>query len=101
MEQINIFLLIVALSCQPALCDTDKNNLGSNLQPFSFGDDQTIIDLKKAIWKPLKVTGLPEGAEIAILRGKLEIGNSESLLRLPPGYSSPLTAIQVMNSTFG
>ena len=87
MKLINICLFTVALYWQPALCDTNK--IGSNLRPFSFGDDQTIIDLKKVIWKPLKVTGLPEGAEIAILRGKLEIGNSESLLRLPPGYSMP------------
>ncbi len=89
MKLINLLLLTVILSFQPALSDTNKNPLGSNLRPFSFGDDQTIIDLKKVIWEPLKVNGLPPGAEIAVLRGKLETGNSESLLRLSPGYSMP------------
>jgi len=90
MKLINLFLLTVILSFQSALCDTDKKILGSNLRPLSFGNDQTIIDLEKVIWEPLKVNGLPRGAEIAILRGKLETGNSESLLRLSPGYSMPV-----------
>ncbi|MEE9424220.1 MAG: DUF4437 domain-containing protein [Methylococcales bacterium] len=91
MKLINLFLLLIAiLSFQPAFCGMDSNQSGSNLRPLSFGDDQIIIDLKKVIWKPLKVTGLPAGAEIAILRGSLETGTSESLLRLPPGYNMPV-----------
>ncbi len=86
----NILLLTLPLFFQSALCDTNNNKLGSNIRPLSFGDDQTIIDLKKVIWKPLKVTGLPSGAEIAVLRGKLETGSSESLLRLSPGYKMPI-----------
>lgn len=85
----NILLILLNLSFQSALCDTNDYSLGSKLHPFSFGKDQTIIDLKKVIWEPLKVTGLPSGAEIAVLRGKLETGNSESLLRLSPGYKMP------------
>lgn len=85
-----IFLLTMTLYFQSALCDTEKKQLGSNIHPLSFGDDQTIIDLKKVIWEPLKVSGLPSGAEIAVLRGKLETGNSESLLRLSPGYRMPI-----------
>lgn len=90
MKPKTIFFLTMILSFQSALCDTDKEKLGSNIRPLSFGDNQTIIDLKKVIWEPLKVSGLPSGAEIAILRGKLETGNSESLLRLSPGYRMPL-----------
>ncbi len=89
MKWIHLILFTVTLFVQPVFCDTNKNIIGSNLRPFSFGDDQTIIDLKKVSWEPLTVTGLPTGAEIAILRGKLETGNSESLLKLPPGYSLP------------
>ncbi len=85
-----IFILTMTLSFQSALCDTGNKKLGSNIHPLSFGDNQTTIDLKKVIWEPLKVPGLPSGAEIAILRGKLETGNSESLLRLSPGYKMPL-----------
>lgn len=90
MKPKNLLFLVLILSTQPALCDADDTEkLGSNRRPFSFGDDQTIVDLKKVIWQPLKVKGLPPGAEIAVLRGKLETGNSESVLRLPPGYSMP------------
>ena len=90
MKLINYIFLTVILFIQPALGVSGENQSGSNLRPLAFGDDQTIIDLKKVIWEPLKVTGLPSGAEIAILRGKLETGTSESLLRLPPGYSMPV-----------
>ena len=89
MKLINILMLIIVLSFQPALCDSDKDKLGSNIRPLSFGNDQTIVDLTKVVWEPLKVDGLPAGAEIAILRGKLETGISESLLRLPKGYIVP------------
>ena len=72
MKWIHLLLITATLSYRPALCEVNKNKIGSNILPFSFGEDQTIIDLKKVIWEPLKVTGLPPGAEIAILRGKLE-----------------------------
>lgn len=85
-----LFYITVILFGQAAISDTDTDNQGSNLNPYSFGDDQTIVDLKKVIWKPLNVDGLASGAEIAVLRGSLENGYSESLLRLPSGYSVPL-----------
>lgn len=84
-----ILLIILSLSFQSALADTINKPLGSNLNPWSFGTGQTIIDLKKVIWQPLKVKGLPSGAEISVLRGKLATGSSESLLRLPAGYKMP------------
>ncbi len=81
---------MVILAFHPVFGDTNNNKSGSNLRPLSFGDDQVIIDLQKVIWKPLKVTGLPAGAEIALLRGKPETGMSESLLKLPSGYNMPV-----------
>lgn len=63
--------------------------LGSNTKPLSFGKDQTIVDLTKIVWSPLKVDGLPSGAEIAVLRGDLSKGEAEALLKFPPGYKVP------------
>jgi len=62
------------------------HELGSNKKPFSFGDDQTIVDITKVVWEPLEVEGLAPGAEIAMLRGDLGAGDSQLLLRLPPNY---------------
>lgn len=62
------------------------HELGSNKNPMSFGNDQTIIDLTKLEWAPLEVEGLAPGAEIAVLRGDLATGASELVLRLPPDY---------------
>ena len=59
---------------------------GSNKNPLSFGDDQTIVDLEKIVWGPLDVEGLAPGAEIATIRGDLEKDHSESVVRLPAGY---------------
>lgn len=85
----NLFLLATIFCVQPAFSGANNAIPGSNLRPLSFGDDQTIVDLAKVVWEPLKVDGLPPGAEIAVLRGKLETGISESLLRLPRGYNVP------------
>ena len=63
--------------------------LGSNENPIAFGDDQTIVDLEKVVWKPLEVEGLPPGAEIATLRGDLDRAGSQSVVRIPPGYVVP------------
>ena len=62
---------------------------GSNINPLSFGADQTIVDIDKVVWSPLQVDGLAEGAEIAVLRGDLAAGQAEILLRLPAGYQVP------------
>ncbi len=62
------------------------HELGSNVNPLSFGADQTIIDIAKVVWGPLEVEGLPPGADSAVLRGDLEKGEAEILLRLPAGY---------------
>ena len=56
---------------------------------YSFGADQTIADIGKMDWAPLKLEGLPEGIEIAALRGDLAKGGGEILLRTPPRYVVP------------
>ena len=65
------------------------HQLGSNKKPIAFGNDQTIVDVDKLVWEPLNVEGLPPGAEIAPLRGSLDIAQSESIVRIPPGYVVP------------
>jgi len=56
---------------------------------YSFGPDQTIVDIGMLTWAPLKLDGLPAGIEIANLRGDLAKGGGEILLRTPPGYVVP------------
>src|SRR3984957_6550087 len=56
---------------------------------YSFGPDQTIADISKLEWGPLKLDGLPPGIEIAALRGDLAKGGGEILLRTPPKYVVP------------
>jgi quercetin dioxygenase-like cupin family protein len=56
---------------------------------FSFGADQTIVDIGKLQWSPLQLQGLPPGIEIAVLRGDLAKGGGEILLRTPPKYVVP------------
>ena len=56
---------------------------------YAFGPDQTIADIGKMEWAPLKLDGLPEGIEIATLRGDLTKGGGEILLRTPPKYVVP------------
>lgn len=56
---------------------------------YSFGPDQTIADIGKMDWAPLRLEGLPPGIEIANLRGDLAKGGAEILLRTPPKYVVP------------
>lgn len=56
---------------------------------YGFGADQTIVDIGKVEWQPLKLEGLPPGIEIAALRGDLAEGGGEILLRLPANYTVP------------
>src|SRR3954470_2331432 len=56
---------------------------------YSFGTDQTIADIGKVEWQPLKLEGLPAGIEIAPLRGDLGKGGGEILLKLPANYIVP------------
>ena len=56
---------------------------------YSFGPDQTIADINKMDWSPLKLDGFAPGIEIASLRGDLAKGGAEILLRTPPKYVVP------------
>ena len=55
----------------------------------SFGPEQVIADANRLEWAPLKLEGLPPGAEIAVLRGDLSKGPSELLLRIPAEFTVP------------
>lgn len=85
MRSLLVSLAWVALLTLPTMA----TDLGSNVHPFSFGKDQTIIDVSKVAWGPLNLEGLPKGAQIAVLRGDLSKGDAEILLRLPAGYKIP------------
>lgn len=78
--------VFVLISFKSALA---QGGPASNEQPLSFGKDQTIIDLNKVVWQPLKGEGIPSGPEIAVLRGNLDAGGGEALLRLPANYTFP------------
>jgi hypothetical protein len=56
---------------------------------YSFGPDQTIADISRMEWAPLKLDGFAPGIEIASLRGDLAKGGAEILLRTPPKYVVP------------
>lgn len=78
-------LAVVAFICATAAAFGDQPAKGF----YSFGGDQTIVDVGKLDWAPLKLDGLPAGIEIATLRGDLTKGGGEILLRTPPGYVVP------------
>ena len=63
--------------------------IASNKRPLSFGPGQTLIDLKKIVWDPLKGEGIPPGARIATLHGDLAAGGGEVLVYLPAHYTFP------------
>ena len=79
--------LFLALICSTPVVAADM--VGSNKQPFSFGPNQTIIDLKKVVWEPFKGEGVPPGVQVALLRGDLAAGGAELLVRLPAHYTFP------------
>ena len=66
-----------------------QNTPGSNKQPFTFGADQTIIDLNRLVWEPFKAEGVPPGPELAVLRGDAKGGALEVMVRLPANYTFP------------
>ncbi len=83
---LRVFTLLTLLIFIP---QSMAHQLGSNKKPIAFGADQTIVDVDKLVYEPLAVEGLPEGAEIAHIRGDLGKAGSESIVRIPPGYVVP------------
>ena len=68
---------------------------------YSFGQDQTIADISKLEWGPLKLDGLPPGIEIAVLRGDLTKAEAKYCFGHLPSTSSPITATLAMKCTSG
>ncbi len=66
------------------------HELGSNHKPIAFGADQTIVDFEKIAWESLDVEGLDPGAQIAVIRGDLDRGGSEVVIKIPHGYQVPM-----------
>ena len=77
--------VVLPLAWRAALAEEPK--LGKGVS--AFGPDQTIADLGKLEWQPLKLDGLPPGAEIAALRGDLGKGGGEVVIRVPANYTVP------------
>src|SRR5262249_20333013 len=81
--------LVLAGTLIAAFVSTGSAQQTSPKGVYSFGPDQTIADISKMEWQPLKLEGLPPGIEIAVLRGDLTKGGGEILLRTPPKYVVP------------
>jgi quercetin dioxygenase-like cupin family protein len=84
-----VALVILLLFLTTVSVIWSQNAPGSNTQPFTFGTDQTIIDLTKLVWAPLTAEGVPAGCEIAVLRGDGKTGVLEAVVRLPANYTFP------------
>lgn len=61
----------------------------SNKNPLAFGAEQHLIDFSRLTWKSMKSDEIPEGAEIAVLRGDFKTGATEAVVRLPANYTFP------------
>lgn len=75
-------LVLLVASAKAVIAD-------ANSQPISFGADQSIIDLNRLRWAPLKAEGVAPGPQIAVLRGSMSAGPVEVLLKLPAHYTFP------------
>jgi quercetin dioxygenase-like cupin family protein len=82
-------LAVLSLVLTSVTHGSAADKAGSNKQPLSFGTGQTIIDLPKVVWEPLKGEGIPPGVQIAMLRGDLAAGGGELLVRLPANFTFP------------
>jgi quercetin dioxygenase-like cupin family protein len=83
------FVLSLVLLLTAVTSGRAADIIASNKKPMSFGPGQTIIDLKKIVWEPLKGEGIPPGAKMATLHGDLAKGGGELLVYLPPNYTFP------------
>src|SRR5919197_236100 len=88
-NNLSICLVMFLLVLTSVTNGSAAGKVGSNKQPLSFGQGQTIIDLQKVVWEPLKGEGIPPGVQIAMLRGDLAAGGGELLVRLPAHYTFP------------
>ncbi len=85
MKTFSIFLFLMLVTLSTAT-NGFSHELGSNQKPIAFGADQVIVDFEKVTWEPLVVEGLDKGAQIAVIRGDLNKGGSEVVIKTPAGY---------------
>jgi quercetin dioxygenase-like cupin family protein len=88
-KNLSVFLAMFFLVLTNVTPGSAADKVASNKQPLSFGKGQTIIDLQKVVWEPLKGEGIPPGVQIALLRGDLAAGGGELLVRLPANFTFP------------
>jgi quercetin dioxygenase-like cupin family protein len=88
-KSLSTFLVMLLLVLTSFTNGSAADKVASNKQPLSFGQGQTIIDLQRVVWEPLKGEGIPPGVQIAMLRGDLAAGGGELLVRLPANYTFP------------
>jgi quercetin dioxygenase-like cupin family protein len=84
-----VCLVVCLLVLTSVTYGSAADKVASNKYPLSFGQGQTIIDLQKVVWEPLKGEGIPPGVQIALLRGDLAAGGGELLVRLPANFTFP------------
>jgi quercetin dioxygenase-like cupin family protein len=88
-KHLSVCLVMCLLVLTSITNGSAADKVASNKQPLSFGQGQTIIDLQKVVWEPLKGEGIPPGVQIAMLRGDLAAGGGELLVRLPANFTFP------------
>jgi quercetin dioxygenase-like cupin family protein len=88
-KHLSVFLVMFLLVLTSVINGSAADKVASNKRPLSFGKGQTIIDLQKVVWEPLKGEGIPPGVQIALLRGDLAAGGGELLVRLPANFTFP------------
>jgi quercetin dioxygenase-like cupin family protein len=88
-KSLSTFLVMLFLVLASVTNGSAADKVASNKQPLSFGKGQTIIDLQKVVWEPLKGEGIPPGVQVAVLRGDLAAGGGELVVRLPANYTFP------------
>jgi quercetin dioxygenase-like cupin family protein len=88
-QRLALCLVMLVLVLSSGTHGRAADQVASNKHPLSFGTGQTIIDLQKVVWEPLKGEGIPPGVQIAMLRGDLAAGGGELLVRLPANFTFP------------
>jgi hypothetical protein len=71
-NNLSVCLVIFFLALTSVTDGSAADKAASNKHPLSFGQGQTIIDLQKVVWEPLKGEGIPPGVQIRDLKGVLE-----------------------------
>jgi hypothetical protein len=66
-KSLSVCLTVLVLLLTSVATGSAADKVASNKHPLSFGKGQTIIDLQKVVWEPLKGEGIPPiGANLSI-----------------------------------